>query len=445
MISEFSAEIRAALGQDLPVGIEPAILGAGDYASYFKVSELALATTAAAVAEYADLVGAKTAQVDRRLALLWFHLTTRPIGWEPASLWDPIAGDYECADGWVRLHTNAPHHRDAAVGALGCAPEREAVSETLQSMQKADVESQVVAKNGCAAAMYSLAEWSAHSQGRAIAEEPLIGWQYEDGPAGMQTGLEGLKVLDLTRVLAGPVATRFLAGFGADVLRIDPPHWNEAAVEVDVTLGKRCAGLDLKVHEDRLIFEGLLSQADVLVHGYRSDALSGLGYDSETLKRLNSNLINISLCAYGWTGPWATRRGFDSLVQMSCGIANEGMQRARAQKPVPLPVQALDFATGYLVASACLRAIRLRQSKGIVSKARLSLARTAHLLTAAGVQDATGVSVQLADTDFSTAQEHTSWGPIQRIRPPYSVNDEAPDWQIAAGQVRRHDPHWGKA
>lgn len=440
--SFFQSAIAQALGSDFQPKFDIPHQGGDSYQSFFDVNEFAMATTNAALGEYGALVDAQAIDVDRRLALLWFHLTTRPVGWEVGSVWDAIAGDYKCADGWLRLHTNAPHHQKAALEVLDCAPEREAVEEVLRSKSKSDVEQAIVANNGCAAAMMSLNEWADHPQGRALAESPLIEWTSRTGEIPNRKGLAGLKVLDLTRVLAGPVATRFLAGFGADVLRIDPPHWNEPAVEVDVTLGKRCAGLDLRQTKDRETLKRLISEADLMIHGYRPGALAGMGFGPDEIADLNPNLCDISLCAYGWHGPWAGRRGFDSLVQMSCGIADEGMKRAGADRPVPLPVQALDFATGYLVAAAALRALRLQQMDGRVSQARLSLARTGYLLTSSGAHDAMGGGLTPSDQDFAEALEQTTWGPIQRVSPPYKVDGQGPSWPIAAGELRRHAPEW---
>lgn len=150
------------------------------------------------------------------------------------SLWDAVAGDYKAADGWIRLHTNLPRHRSAALKVLGTRPEREAVAKAVRSWAISDLETAVVAEGGVAAAMRSRAEWLDHPQGRAVSRDPLIGWQgpryvnLRDRPrATADRPLAGLRVLDLTRVLAGPVSTRTLAGFGAEVLRIDPPGWDE--------------------------------------------------------------------------------------------------------------------------------------------------------------------------------------------------------------------------
>jgi crotonobetainyl-CoA:carnitine CoA-transferase CaiB-like acyl-CoA transferase len=181
----------------------------------------------------------------------------------------------------------------------------------------------------------------------------------------------------LTRVLAGPVTTRFLALFGANVLRIDPPGWDEPGVVPEVTLGKRCAGLDLRYADDRGRFADLLGTVDILVHGYRPGALENLGFAPDQRSRLNPGLIDICLDAYRWTGPWAGRRGFDSLVPMSAGIAEAGMRKEGVERPFPLPVQALDQATGYLMAAASARAPVIRRTLDTPLSARVSLARTA--------------------------------------------------------------------
>ena len=295
------------------------ITGGGRWHSAFAVTELANASVAAVGLELARLTealnlvsAAPEVTVDQRLASLWFSYSFRPEGWELPSLWDSIAGVYETSGGWIRLHTNLPHHRRAALQVLGCGGEREAVAAAVQHWQADSLESEIVAAGGVAAAMRSREEWLAHPQGQALASEPLIHWtsprsvQLRERPeATVERPLAGLRVLDLTRVLAGPVSTRTLAGFGAEVLRIDPPGWDEPGVITDISLGKRMSALDLTKGEDRLVFETLLSQADVLVHGYRPGALDGLGYDQETRRQIAPNHVEATLDAYGWTGPWA--------------------------------------------------------------------------------------------------------------------------------------------
>ena len=441
MTDFFGDRIDAALGRDLTPAVPVRETSPAELPSCFAVSDLAVASVAAAARELAALSGAGEVTLDRRLTLLWFGMTLRPMGWELPAAWDPVAGDYRTSDGWIRLHTNAPHHRDAAMGVLGCEADRAAVAEAVGGWIGTDLEDAVIAAGGAAAMMRSLADWAAHPQGRAVAAEPLIAWR-EAAAGGGPVTLRGLRVLDLTRVLAGPVATRFLAGFGAEVLRIDPPWWSEPGVEAEVTLGKRRAGLDLTRREDRLTFEALLSRADVLVHGYRPGALEGLGYGEGRRRSLAPRLIDVSLDAYGWIGPWAGRRGFDSLLQMSCGIAAEGMRRAGADRPVPLPVQALDHATGYLMAAAVLRALRIRERTGRTLSARLSLARTAALLTSAGARAFSGARPDEAAEDLAPETEATAWGPARRLRFPLRIDGQAPEWQAPAGFLRVDKPQW---
>ena len=281
-----------------------------------------------------------------------------------------------------------------------------------------------------------------------IAAEPLIALKRLRAPAlrpwhpASGRPLAGIRVLDLTRILAGPIATRFLAGLGADVLRIDPPDWDEPAVAPDITLGKSCARLDLHSAQDRRVFEALLAEADVLVHGYRPSALEGLGYGEAQRRAINPGLVDVSLCAYGWSGPWAGRRGFDSLVQMSSGIAEAGMRWQQAPQPVPLPAQALDHATGYLMAAAALRGLLARQYEGETVTARLSLARTAALLVGYGKGPADPVFAGFREHDYGTEVEQTVWGPAQRLRSPLLIGDSPLRWALPASPLGSAGAMW---
>lgn len=441
MTTSFLSQIEDALGALGPMAPRVSETGDAELPSCFWVTDFAVATMTAAAKQLEPLTGAREIVIDRRLASLWFDRTLRPQGWVLPDAWDAIAGVYQASDGWIRLHTNAPHHRDAALRVLECEADKTAVSAAVSSWRKSQLEDAIVAENGAAAAMHSMAEWSITPQGQAVAQDPLIAWD-EVAVSSFKVALGDLKVLDLTRVLAGPVATRFLAGYGAHVLRIDPPWWSEPGVEPEVTLGKKRTGLDLTRAEDREVFETLLVQADVLVHGYRPGALSGLGYDPDRLRAIAPHVIDVSLCAYGLQGPWADRRGFDSLVQMSCGIAHEGMVRKNVEHPIPLPVQALDHAAGYLMAAAVLRALRVRNETGRVLSARLSLARTALLLMSEPARDFSGKDIEETVEDLSTLTEMTSWGPAKRLSFPILLDGAKPKWPFPAGQLRRDQPEW---
>ncbi len=425
------------------------VTGTGALPSTFAVTDLAAGSVAAAalaLAEVAGLTGPAT--VDRRLASFWFATSLRPDGWRMPALWDPVAGDYRTRDGWIRLHTNAPHHRAAAERVLGAQADRAGMARAVAEWDKATLEAAILAEGGCAAEMRGLDAWAAHPQGRAVAAEPLAALESCAGRSASgwasrpDRPLAGLRVLDLTRVLAGPVATRFLAGFGADVLRIDPPDWTEAGIEPEVTLGKTCARLDLRRDPDRATFEALLAGADVLVHGYRPGALDGLGYGARARSDLSPGLVEVCLDAYGWTGPWAGRRGFDSLVQMSTGIAQAGQEWRGAEAPVPLPVQALDHATGYMMAAAVLRLLSRRVSDGTGGRARLSLARTAAFLIDGGAAPPEPAFAAETAADVAPEIEATAWGPARRLRPPVSVAGAPMRWARPARRLGADAPAW---
>jgi hypothetical protein len=450
-VSHYLDAIGRSLGVAECANVE--ILGSGDLPSVFSVSDLAAATVGAAGAALAQLLAAAYGKrppvaVDRRLASLWFGGSIRPVGWKLPAPWDPIAGDYRTADGWIRLHTNAPHHRDAALAVLGVAADRTEVERAVAGHRAEALEEAVVQRGGCAAVMRSASAWAHHEQGRSIREEPLLftretddssaqGWR----PSG-ERPLRNLRVLDLTRVLAGPVATRFLAGFGAEVLRIDPPGWDEPGVVPEVTVGKRCARLDLRDPMQRAQFEQLLRGAHVLVHGYRADALEALGLGAENRRRLRPGLIDVSLNAYGWSGPWRNRRGFDSLMQMSSGIAAAGMRAFEKDRPTPLPVQALDHATGYLMAAAVLRGLTHGLATGHGFEAKASLARTAQLLLEGPPGPLQASFAASGDDDFSQDLERTAFGPAQRLNAPVMIGGAAMHWERPAAALGSSPAKW---
>jgi hypothetical protein len=450
---ELTTRIWSAIGGPTDIATEVVFTGTGGLPSAFPVTDIASAAVAAAALSVGELMqhanGRKpTVTVDRRLSSLWFRASIRPIGWNLPAIWDPIAGDYRTRDGWIRLHTNAPHHRMAAERVLGAHGDKEAVARTVGQWMKTDLEAAIVEKGGCAAEMRSTPEWRNHPQGQAVAVEPLAHVMVMDRATipewrvSAARPLAGLRVLDLTRVLAGPVATRFLAGYGADVLRVDPPGWEEPAIAPEVTLGKRCARLDLKDAGDRATFEALLARADVLLHGYRPNALAGLGFDAATRRKLSPGLIDVCLDAYGWSGPWATRRGFDSLVQMSSGIADTGMRWKGADKPVPLPVQALDHTTGYLLAAVAVRAIVRRLMQGNGTEARLSLARTAAFVIEQQRNLEDSRLAEQTEADWSAAIEVTPWGDARRLVPPAQVGGAPMQWAYPASSLGSATPHW---
>ena len=258
----------------------------------------------------------------------------------------------------------------------------------------------------------------------------------------MSGPLSGVKILELAGIGPGPFAAMLLADMGADVLRIDPFDWFEDGLVPEVTLGKRCARLDLKTSEGLDVVTALLEQADVVVHGYRPDALERLGLGAERRQQVRPGLVDVSLDAFGWTGPWALRRGFDSLVQMSSGIADAGMAAAGADRPKPLPVQALDHAAGYLMAAAAVRGLRHRNSTGVGAIGRLSLARTAALLIDGPPGRLDSQFDPVAPDDVAPDVEATPWGPAHRVKSPMTIDGKGPLWLRPATTLGSHPPAW---
>jgi hypothetical protein len=422
--------------------------------SVFDVTGLATASVAAATLAAAEYHAARNAgpvaavRVDSLGACVAFAAEGlfAPDGWQLPDIWDPVAGNYQARDGWIRLHTNYAYHR-AVVSRLLKADDRDSVQAAVSQWTAAGLETALVAAGGCAAVMHDRDSWLASAPGAASAKTPALVTTQRPRPAGTGGPAEdrapqpyaGVRVLDLTRVIAGPMCTRFLAAYGADVLRLDPPGFAEVpALLPETTAGKRTATADLTTAAGRAAFEQLVASADVLVAGLRADALGRLGYDDAALAALNPSLIITSLNAYGWDGPWRDRRGFDSLVQMSCGIAAAGGAAAGSDGPVPLPVQALDHATGYLLAAAVGRALTVRLTGQAVSRVRASLTGTANLLWS--LPRPAGLAHQPPlprRQDIPLTATRTAWGPARRVPFPGEIDGIAPALRVEAGPLGR--------
>jgi hypothetical protein len=458
-LDELAAQVWALAGGPPEVPARLTVSGPRTFLpSAFDVTGLATASVAAATLAAAEYHAARNespvaaVRVDSRAACAAFAAEGlfTPVGWSLPDIWDPIAGNYQARDGWIRLHTNYASHRAAVTGLLK-ADDRDSVQAAVGQWKAADLEAAVVAAGGCAAAMHDRDGWLASAPGAASAAATALAVTERPLAAGSGTGAApadrradrpyaGVRVLDLTRVIAGPVATRFLAAYGADVLRLDPPGFAEVpALLPETTAGKRAAAVSLTTPAGRATFERLVAGADVLVTGLRADALSGLGYDDAALMTLNPALIIASHNAYGWDGPWRNRRGFDSLVQMSCGIA-----AARGgDRPAPLPVQALDHATGYLLAAAVGRALTVRLTRGVANRVLASLTGTANLLwSLPRPADLGGVPPMPRREDFTLADTRTAWGPARRVPVPGEITGTAPELRLEAGPLGRHDPAW---
>lgn len=438
--------------------------------SVFNIGALASATLGAqalAAAELWHLRGGRRQEVeiDQRRALAMFRSERYLLidGQPPADPWSPIAGYYQAGDGrWIQLHTNFPHHRDGVLRVLDCADERPAVAAAIGRWNAADLEQRLAAEGLCAAMIRSPEEWRAHPQAAAIASLPLFEMDWmavtpaeplPERQAGQQRQdlrrpLAGVRVLDLSRVIAGPVAGRALAQHGAEVLAVSAAHLpNIPVLVIDNGRGKRATQLDLRVPAARAQLRELIREADIFLHAYRPGALAALGFSSAELQALRPGLVEVNLCAYGHAGPWATRRGYDSLVQSATGIAWEEGQAGQAAGSAPpgkLPCQALDHATGYLAAFGAMAALRRRALQGGGWRVRVSLAQTGHWL-----QSLPRLEDGLRQPDL-TQDEIAPWrqtmespfGQLSAIAPVEQMPETPPHFDLPPAPLDAHAAAW---
>jgi crotonobetainyl-CoA:carnitine CoA-transferase CaiB-like acyl-CoA transferase len=375
----------------------------------------------------------------------------RVDGKPPPPPWDAIAGIYKTRDQhFVRLHTNFRHHRDAVCKVLNCKPERDDVQAALMQWDGEAFETAAYAGGCVVALMRSHEEWSALPHAKALAALPPISIEKigeaeaKSWPAGDRP-LEGVRVLDLSRVIAGPVAGRTLAVHGGDVLLFSGPDLPSIPwLTIDTGRGKLTSFVELKSEQGRGVLRDLLAQADIFSQGYRPRAVANLGFSPEDAARISPGIIFVSLSAYGHAGPWAERRGFDSLVQTATGFNHAEGQAAGVDGPKELPAQMLDHATGYLMAFGAMMA-RARQSReGGSWHVRVSLAQTGRWLWNLGrvadgfkTEDLKGDAVRPFVEDVPSG-----FGPLQSVSHAAVLSKTPAFWARPAMPLGSHSPQW---
>ncbi len=359
-------------------------------------------------------------------------------GQPPPSLWAPLSADYQDRSGrWLRIHANFLIHAHAAATALGAAPEPHAFRTAVGTGDAFYLEERIVAAGGAAAVLRTQDEWCRHPQYEQLESQPLAAFERLTNAKAIAQ-VRPLRVLDLTRVIAGPVAGRVLALYGADVLAVTASSLPQIdALVVETGFGKRSIFLDLRDADEAETFRRLVTTADVLIESYRPGALARLGFDARACAALNPNLVYVSISAYGDGGPWGRRRGFDSLVQMVTGIAADGDAFA---KPKPLPAQALDHGTGWLAAAAALAAVERTRRLGGAWHVTLSLARTANTLSSIHLQN-TSQDVPKS-TEVRCASMPSSFGALNYLAPPGKIAGRRLQYTHAPPQLGSDAPKW---
>ena len=303
-----------------------------------------------------------------------------------------LSGLYLCSDGWLRIHANFEHHRDAALTVLGLTPgpdtSRSDVEQQALNWNRQSLEDAILDNNGACAAVRTFTEWDELPQAQAVAKLPLVEIT-KTGDAKPKTllslskeqqPLTDVRVLDLTRILAGPVCGRTLAAYGADVMLVNSPELPNIDSIIETSRGKRSTHLNLHNATDKEKLHQLIAGAHVFVQGYRPGSLAALGLTPDALAEKYPGIVYTSLSAYGRTGPWSERRGYDSLMQSASGINMAEAQAKGTSKPTALPMQILDYASGFLMAFGTQVALHKQLTEGGSWHVQVSLARTGHWL-----------------------------------------------------------------
>jgi hypothetical protein len=442
---------QEALGLARLTGADPV------YPSSFAVATAAQSTIAAAALAACEL-GHARGTPRQSVGVDAVHAAAECVGWfsidgRVPELWDKFSGMYRTSDGWVRVHANFRHHRDGALRLLGLDPanaERKDAEAAMLRWKALDYEEASARAGLVASALRSFAQWDASPQGQAIAAQPLFTiTRIGEAPvlplpplSAGQAPLEGVRVLDLTRILAGPVGGRALAAHGADVMLVNAPQLPNIEAIADTSRGKRSVLLDLRDAADRERMDALVQGAHVLVQGYRPGALRQLGWGPDEAAQRRPGIVYVSLSAYGAQGPWCGRRGFDSLVQTAMGFnLAEAEAAGDASRPRPLPMQILDEATGYLIALAAAAALVRQQREGGSWHVQLSLAQTGQWLRQLGrVRE--GFSVQKPELAPFLETTPSAWGTLCALRHSAQLGRTPARWRRPSERPGDSPPRW---
>jgi len=363
---------------------------------------------------------------------------------------DPVFGFYKAGDGrWIQIHSNLPHHHDGALRLLGCEGNREAVAAAVAKWTAADLEEAFAAAGLPTGMVRSRAEWLAHPQGLAVATLPLLEivkiGEAPPEPAGAgPRALSGIRVLDCTRVIAGPVCGRTLAGYGADVMVVSAPHLpNLAGLVIDTGLGKLATSLDLRQPADADKARALVRDADVFCQSYRPGALARLGFGPDDVARLRPGIVYVTLSAFGHVGPWRERRGFETIIQSVSGMAHEQGMAVGAEGPQHLPAQVVDHGTGYLAAFGALVALARRAREGGSYMVRVSLAQTGRWVDGLGRVDGRSTrDLSLDDVQDLIADMDSPFGPLRHVVPAARLSETPAFWSRPSVPLGTHAAAW---
>jgi crotonobetainyl-CoA:carnitine CoA-transferase CaiB-like acyl-CoA transferase len=423
------------------------------YDTRFRIGEAAAAVLAACGLAVSDLWEAQTGRSQHvgidveaaAAALLSFAHLRGEAAIAPRRGALSTTALFPAKDGWVHLHGGFPHLHEGTLSLLGCSGDPEEVARAVAGWEAQALEDALAERGLCGARVRTASEWAGHAQAVALAGKPVVEIErIGDSPPEPLPGggrpLAGVRVLDLTRVLAGPTCGRTLAEHGADVMRIHGPHLPFIPpFATDTGHGKLSAALDLRSEPDIEKLRGLVRDGDVFSRGYRKGALDRRGFSAPALADLRPGIIVVSINCYGHEGPWAGRGGWEQLAQTVTGIAAE---QGGLESPRLLPAAATDYITGYLGAFGALVALERRAREGGSYEVRVSLARSAMWLLASERVDGTASGLDAEALAARMTSTDVEGGTIQHLAPVLELSETPPRWERPTVALGTHAPVW---
>jgi len=362
-----------------------------------------------------------------------------------------LTGIFQTKDGrWLLPHFGLDHLRRRMLGLLQADANTDSIAKAVAKWDALELENAIDEARVCGGMIRTNEEWLQEPHGKILAAKPVveiikIG---DSEPEPMPTGdrpLSGIRALDLTRILAGPITGRTLAEHGADVLMVSAPHlpqvWSYVA---DTSHGKRSCFLDLRDESEKQTLLDLVKTADVFSQGYRPDKINQMGLGPEALAEIRPGLVYVSINCYGADGPFSHRAGWEQIAQIMTGIAAEGVQSSTGYKPKTLPAAANDYITGYLGAYGTLLALARRAREGGSYHVRVSLCQTGMMIYDQGKVSALPENLNLgsSDVDSLCIESDSHLGRIKHLAPVLSLSETRPYWALATPKMGSNDPRW---
>jgi len=356
-------------------------------------------------------------------------------------------GFYKTADNrWIHLVGGLPHLAQGLVDLLKCDDNRKSIKLAVNEWNGADLEEKIAERELCGVLARSSDEWANHPQGKALKNLPAVTLSKiaDSEPIPLTGGknpLEGIRILDLTRILAGPNCSRTLASYGAEVMRIASPNLpSMEPLVIETSHGKKSAFIDLDTSEGVKTLTDMIKDADVFVNGYRTGALEARGFGPNELAQIRPGIIYVNINCYGSVGPWVSRKGWEQLAQTTTGIAYE--QRTKSGKPQLIPAAPNDYTTGYLAAYGTLLAIVNRMEQGGSWHVKASLCQTGMWLTRLGATMDMTKATGLSNLENCMTQVKTEWGPLFHLKPAVKLSKTSPKWTKPPVPLGFHKPKW---